>query len=505
MLPPQVLAIDMLADDFPIASIKLLVIDEAHRARGRYAYTEVVRHLHRHNEANMRIMALSATPGRSVADVAQVVQNLRISALAVRSEHCADVAPYTHRKRMRTVVARLNGALRDVRVQFVAIIEPYVQRLLDADVIAGTTATLTKGWLVMQQKRFVETSSAAPGQRHPQHSACVSDFGKCISLYHALELLERHGVRIFLRFFDDADKSYLCRDGDLRAFVTGLRAELAPIVAGVPLAVGFDFGHPKYELLRSELRQHFEKSQTQPEATRTDATRALVFCEYRDSVYLIERMLQAERPLLRPRIFVGQGSDSSSLNESASLAGGDTNGSVSGSGSKAVTQKQQIATMAAFRAGEVNVLVATCVAEEGIDVGEIDLIVCFDISNKNPTRFVQRIGRTGRQRDGDVLMLVTEGREERMLRDVLANKDATNAKLAASAEVQAALVPSPRMVPTEFDPRCCETFVKIDGVVPLAKEGEETVAGWEARASGRNETAARGKRARVCALVSSGY
>lgn len=55
-----------------------------------------------------------------------------------------------------------------------------------------------------------------------------------------------------------------------------------------------------------------------------------------------------------------------------------------------------------FRSGKCNTLVATSVAEEGIDVGEVDFIVCFDQSNKNPIRFIQRIGRTGRKRQGKV-------------------------------------------------------------------------------------------------------
>lgn len=58
--------------------------------------------------------------------------------------------------------------------------------------------------------------------------------------------------------------------------------------------------------------------------------------------------------------------------------------------------------MADFRKGIYNVLIATCVAEEGIDCGEVDLIVCFDVTSKNPTRLVQRMGRTGRKRNGVV-------------------------------------------------------------------------------------------------------
>lgn len=65
-----------------------------------------------------------------------------------------------------------------------------------------------------------------------------------------------------------------------------------------------------------------------------------------------------------------------------------------------------------FRAGICNVLVSTCIAEEGIDVGEVDLIICFDTSTKNPRRLVQRIGRTGRKKTGKVVLLATEGREQ---------------------------------------------------------------------------------------------
>lgn len=61
--------------------------------------------------------------------------------------------------------------------------------------------------------------------------------------------------------------------------------------------------------------------------------------------------------------------------------------------------------MADFRKGTYNVLIATCVAEEGIDCGEVDLIVCFDVSSKNPTRLVQRMGRTGRKRNGRVISI----------------------------------------------------------------------------------------------------
>lgn len=56
---------------------------------------------------------------------------------------------------------------------------------------------------------------------------------------------------------------------------------------------------------------------------------------------------------------------------------------------------------------------STCVGEEGLDIGEVDLIVCFD-AQKNPIRLVQRMGRTGRKRQGRIVVILAEGREERV-------------------------------------------------------------------------------------------
>ena len=69
--------------------------------------------------------------------------------------------------------------------------------------------------------------------------------------------------------------------------------------------------------------------------------------------------------------------------------------------------------MRAFRTGDYNSLVSTCVGEEGLDIGDVDLIVCFD-AHKSPIRLVQRMGRTGRKRRGRIVMLVTEGKEEQV-------------------------------------------------------------------------------------------
>lgn len=116
--------------------------------------------------------------------------------------------------------------------------------------------------------------------------------------------------------------------------------------------------------------------------------------------------------------------------------------------------------MKAFREGKCNTLLSTCIGEEGLDVGEVDLIVCFDISNKSPIRMVQRMGRTGRKRAGSVLVLVTEGKEQQTLKDCLIHKNNISAHVLGSVQLKNSLYrQSPRLVPDDLQPRCEKLFI----------------------------------------------
>lgn len=57
-----------------------------------------------------------------------------------------------------------------------------------------------------------------------------------------------------------------------------------------------------------------------------------------------------------------------------------------------------------FRSGEYNVIVSTSIGEEGLDIIEVDLVICFD-ANISSLRMTQRMGRTGRKNSGRVDIL----------------------------------------------------------------------------------------------------
>lgn len=104
---------------------------------------------------------------------------------------------------------------------------------------------------------------------------------------------------------------------------------------------------------------------------------------------------------------------------------------------RGMTQPEQKRVLQDFRAGLFNVLVATSIGEEGLDIPAVDLIINFD-SSSSPTRNVQRQGRTGRHKQGRVVYMLMAGREE--------------AQYQANLEVWAVVG---SVTPCMTMPRCC--------------------------------------------------
>src|SRR5262249_34848563 len=70
-------------------------------------------------------------------------------------------------------------------------------------------------------------------------------------------------------------------------------------------------------------------------------------------------------------------------------------------------QRQRMATLEAFRKGEITYLAASDVAARGLDIPEVSHVFNFDVP-VSPEDYVHRIGRTGRAgREGYAAMIVT--------------------------------------------------------------------------------------------------
>jgi Fanconi anemia group M protein len=72
------------------------------------------------------------------------------------------------------------------------------------------------------------------------------------------------------------------------------------------------------------------------------------------------------------------------------------------------TQNRQSEIITDFREGNINVLLATSVAEEGLDIPNVDAIVFYE-PVPSEIRMIQRRGRTGRHGPGRCYILITKG------------------------------------------------------------------------------------------------
>ena len=332
-LTPQVMSNDLSRGLFPATHVKLLVVDEAHRAQGEYAYCQVVRELQR-AKAAFRVVALSATPGSDLQAVRLMLQNLIITRIELRSEESPDIVPYTFQRTIEKIVVPVGQELESIKQKFLTILEVFIRRLSKASCLSrrgNSTNPLhyTKFGLITARNEFRQNPPAR--MDNYQKGVAESDFASAMSLYHGYELLMQHGMRAFFNFMvkaagetpntsltngsPGASSSLATSPGINRR----LRYDLLRIPAWNEIAntlkekfcqdssesrlnlsrpqllsqfgpsqkteeKEFILGHPKLEKLRDVVIDHFQKK-------KEVATRVMIFSQYRDSVTEIAAML----------------------------------------------------------------------------------------------------------------------------------------------------------------------------------------------------------------------
>jgi len=96
------------------------------------------------------------------------------------------------------------------------------------------------------------------------------------------------------------------------------------------------------------------------------------------------------------------------LVEKLSSVDGARVGKLIGQSNGGLRQKEQIEILEEFRNGIRNVIVATSVGEEGLDVASTNAVIFYE-PVPSEIRTIQRRGRTGRKNDGEVFVLIAKG------------------------------------------------------------------------------------------------
>lgn len=391
---PQTVQRDLESDRCPASQVVCVVFDEAHKATGDYAYVKVVELLEQAS-AKFRVVGLSATPGSNIKAIQSVVEALRINRIESRCDDDPDIQQYTHGRSSEIILVPQASASREIERALAELIHPLLDKLRAAGAKLHRNATVTAYTIMKAKDDYCA--------QHGPQGTIVSVFFAAFTFVQHRDWLHKHGVGMvrmkLVKLRNEPQRGVMSTIVKGREFSRYWDEVMAATVDPDSSTAKIQdrlANNPKLTKLREILVEHFERAR----ACGT-SSRAIVFSQFRDSVSEIVSILKSSEPLIRPRHFIGQGKGSSKAEGSAAQL-------------KGMKQAEQHQVIREFRNDVHNVLVCTCIGEEGLDIGEVDLIVNFD-TLRNPIRMIQRVGRTGRKRQGRVLSLVAEGQEERTL------------------------------------------------------------------------------------------
>jgi Fanconi anemia group M protein len=341
----------------------LLVFDECHRSRSRYAYTRLAEEYVRRCPYPL-ILALTASPGSEEDKVVEVVRNLWIEQVVWMTEEDEEVSKYIPGIKVGWVRVKLPAEYEMIRNEIKRMIESVIAKLRDSGLLRMPLEAVNRKVLVGLMNRIrAEIDSGVKGP----NIHYMTLLSAALSLYHAQELIESQHVHSLKHYLEEISKS------ELRSHKTiASTPEFRNLVRMVNQCT---VDHSKVDALASTLEAHFAEK---------PGDRVLVFANIRATAEVLVGRLR-ERGY-RAALFIGR---------------------AEGKHGPRMSQDEQMKTLKAFREGVYNVLVATSVGEEGLDIPECGLVVFYEPAVSG-IRYIQRRGRTGRKLPGKAVILVAD-------------------------------------------------------------------------------------------------
>ncbi len=366
---PQVVDNDLKSGRLSLEGFGLLVFDECHRAVKRYAYVDIAES-YISQASYPLILGMTASPGSEIDRVMEVCDNLYIERVEYRTEGDPDVKPYIQSIDMEWRPVDLPQIYRAARSQIRHMLDRRLRWLNRMGFIGERPEYIYRRRLIelgYELRYFLD--EAIEEERGRIFSAIMAQ-SLALTLYHMLELLETQGFHTLKAFMEKLENER--REKRTYAIVAGdpLFQGLKDLVERNPVE------HPKVDLLREIVAE---------QVSGDPSSRMLVFTQYRDTAsHLVEKLSGVQG--VRADRFVGQASKPSDMG---------------------LTQEEQAERIRMLRDGTLNVLVATSIAEEGLDIPAVDHVVFYE-PIPSEIRYIQRRGRTGRRTAGRVSILAAK-------------------------------------------------------------------------------------------------
>lgn len=364
---PQTVESDVISGRYGLEDVSLLVFDECHRGVGSYSYVYLATKYMK-DAKNPLVLGLTASPGWDEQKIHGVCENLFIKEVVIKGEEDSDVQPYFNPVDVKWIRTELSPELKDIKSHLEKALKVRLKTLKNMGVIKSVTNVSKKD--VLKAKGRAQNRIGRSVRPPKKCFVAVSILTAVINIQHSLELLETQGTTTLQKYFNRLKKK---NTKAAKGLVNDAEFQMA--MGLTEKAYEKDIDHPKLKKLIKILKKELKDSRS----------RIIVFTQFRDSVENIYQHCMDEK--INAVKFFGQASRE---NE------------------KGLTQKKQKNIIKAFKNGEYDVLISTSVAEEGIDIPSVDLVILYE-PVPSEIRMIQRRGRTGRKKEGRMYILITKG------------------------------------------------------------------------------------------------
>ncbi len=354
---PHVIRNDIIEGRINPDEASIVVFDEAHRAVGGYPYVYVSK------EFNCLKVGLTASPGSDVKRIKEVVQNLGIERIIVKTEKDPDVKKYLGRVKVEWVDVELPEWFDNARRELQRAFERRLELLEDM----GFLRSSRNAWVgkLLSLREEIREQMAKRRERASWCSRALGVVAEALRIARAREILETQGIGPFLRYVERLTERKRSSGGP------SLRR-----ILGDP-----NFQRAVRECKSASLRDEPDHPKLpEVEELVEDVESALVFTQYVDTAKLIADYLKESGMSIVVLL-----------------------------GKEHMKEREQLDAIESIRRRECRVLVSTSVGEEGLDLPTCEEVVLYE-PVPSEIRTIQRIGRTARDGAvGNAHVLVARG------------------------------------------------------------------------------------------------
>lgn len=352
---PQTVANDLSKGRLSLKGFGIVVFDECHKAVGRYAYTYVANEC----KANgVQVLGMTASPGSDTKKINKLIETLGIENIEIRGSSDNDVQPYVMDKSIETIYVYKDESINAIAAMLKPVIDLHLGKLYSA----GLSPFRKFENMSKKQLLLIGANIDKLEARNYKFNA-LFNYVYLLHLMHAYDLITTEGIYPYVSYFEALQE----KEKKSRSVENILKNQ--SVINSLKLArdaIGKGIEHPKLEKVIELLNG------------RLKSKSVIIFVQYRSTIRGIAKVLDSKG--IDARTFMGK--------------------------KDGVTQSQQSETIKDFRESKFKVLVASSIGEEGLDIPAVDAVIFYE-PIPSEIRNIQRKGRAGRLKFGEVIILVT--------------------------------------------------------------------------------------------------